>query len=171
MSHQGSLLILPHVYDPRCLPWDAIRADVLRIEGEQFGEGAFDEEYLKEEFEDPDNVAVLLWDTAGKRIAGFTYAVPVGGVHQEREPESLETAYICDTALDAPYQRRGLIGELMGCLEEELRRRGYRYLERDAAVANGYAETISRAYWDRIVVKSDPHQSEWGLQVFFRIRL
>jgi glycosyltransferase involved in cell wall biosynthesis/superfamily II DNA or RNA helicase len=38
-------------------------------------------------------------------------------------------------------------------------------------MANGYADKIARHYGDQIVAAIGPHPSEWGPQVFFRIRL
>lgn len=159
------------VFDPTRDSWDSIRDDILRIENEQFGDGAFQDDYLGHEFGDPANTAVVLRDEATSRVAGFTYAVPIGLIEWDRVLESRDTAYICDTALGAAYQGRRLIAPMMAALERELRRRGYQFLERDAAVSNGYAAKIERAYGDRIVVQGEPRDSEYGPQVFFRIRL
>ncbi|GAC1514882.1 MAG: hypothetical protein NVS2B16_22300 [Chloroflexota bacterium] len=163
--------ITADVFHPSMSAWLDVRADIMRIETEQFGDGAFDEEYLAYEFTDPANTVVLMRDTETDTVFGFTYAIPVGDVDPARWAPPDHTAYICDTALDHDHQRRGLVADMMAVLEEELRRRGYRYLERDAAVSNGYADKIARAYGDRIVAQSEPHSSDYGMQVFFRIRL
>lgn len=159
------------VHRPSWPGWLRIRADIVRIENEQFGEGAFDEEYLAYEFTRPVNTVVLLRDAITGTVVGFTYAVPVGEIDPDRERESGETAYICDTVLDGAHQGMGLVARLMRVLENELRVRGYRFIERDAAVGNGYAAAIERAYGDRIVGQGEPHDSEYGPQTFFRIRL
>jgi len=158
-------------FNPERTSWQQIHGDVLSIERQQFGEGAFDDEYLREVFEDPESVAVLLLAGDSARVVGFTCAVPEGKLDPEREAESDETAHIVDTVIEASYQGRGLIGQLMSVLERELRDAGYWYLEREAAVTNGYAATIDRAYTGRIIERKGPYESEWGLQVFFRIRL
>lgn len=151
--------------------WTAIRRDILRIERQQFGDGAFDEEYLREVFEDPQTVAVLLLEGPSRHLVGFSCAIPEGMLDPERKAESHETAHVVDTAIETAHQGRGLVGLLMTVLERELRSVGYRYLEREAAVANGYAGKIARAYAGRIVEQCGPFESEWGRQVFFRIRL
>jgi len=159
------------VYDPQSMTWDRIEPDVVRIEREQFGDGAFDEEYLAGEFTDPENTAVVLIDSVSERVAGFTYAVPASLVDRAYSSPNKGTAYVCDTAIDFAHQGRGLVGAIMTVLEEQLRCRGYRYLERDAAVENGYAAKIERAYAGRIVTQGEPQVSEYGPQVFFRIDL
>lgn len=159
------------MYDPQSMRWDHVAPDVMRIERQQFGDGAFDEEYLAGEFTDPENVAVVLIDTVSERVAGFTYAVPASLVDRAYSFPNKGTAYVCDTAIDFAHQGRGLVGAMMTVLEVQLRRRGYRYLERDAAVQNGYAAKIERAYAGRIITQGEPHLSEYGLQVFFRIDL
>ncbi len=159
------------VYDPQSRAWDRIAPDVMRIEREQFGEGAFDEEYLADEFTDPENTAVVLIDTVSERVAGFTFAVPASLKGWAHSSDRKDGAYVCDTALDYDHQGRALVGAMMIVLEEQLRRRGYRYLERDAAVENGYAAKIERAYAGRIVTQGRPRMSEYGPQVFFRIDL
>jgi hypothetical protein len=58
----------------------------------------------------------------------------------------------------------------MGRMEEELRNMGYVYFEIDAVTANNYAGNIAKFYKYRIL-KSEPHDSRWGPQVYFRIKL
>lgn len=58
----------------------------------------------------------------------------------------------------------------METLEEELRRRGYQYIERDTAVEGGYADNVRKNYASRII-EEQPHPSEYGDQVFFCITL
>jgi GNAT superfamily N-acetyltransferase len=168
---------LPHaseyrvvLHDPNVVAWHAIAGDVMRIEREAFGRGAFEEAYLRSEFEAPENAAVLL-QRDGVVVAGFTLAGPIDRFDQGRYRESKETAYISDTVIEATARGQRWIAVLMEGLERELRRRGYRFVERHAAVANGYAGKISRAYGDRVVCRGRPLPSEWGPQAFFRIRL
>lgn len=114
---------------------------------------------------------MLLLTSESAHIVGFSCAIPEGKLDPEREAESRETAHIVDTAIETSYQGCGLIGLLMEVLERELRSAGYLYLEREAAIANGYAAKIERAYAGRILEQDGPFESEWGLQIFFRIRL
>jgi hypothetical protein len=55
-------------------------------------------------------------------------------------------------------------------LEEELRAKGVKWLTREAAVKNGYADKIQKHYGDRIV-ETGERMSPWGLQCYFRIKL
>jgi len=71
---------------------------------QQFGDGAFDEEYLREVFEDPDTIAVLLLTSESAHVVGFSCAIPEGKLDPEREAESRETAHIVDTAIETSYQ-------------------------------------------------------------------
>ena len=56
-------------------------------------------------------------------------------------------------------------------LEKELKKQGYEYMTIDAAVANNYAKNIENIYKDRIVRQEGPHDSEWGPQISFIIKL
>jgi GNAT superfamily N-acetyltransferase len=75
-----------------------------------------------------------------------------------------------DTIIQNEHRGKGLLGELMSTLETELKKRGFKYLERNALTANNFAENISKHYNDRII-KSFPLDSRWGPQIFFRIKL
>ncbi len=87
-----------------------------------------------------------------------------------REGEAHETAYIWDTVIKKEYRGKGLVGRMMDLLEEELRRDGYLFVERVAAVSNDYAENIMDHYKDRIVA-TEKRETKYGSQVFFRIKL
>jgi len=141
------------------------------LERQAFGDRAFESGYLREELIDPAHVVVLLTGEESSRVRGFTYAIPVTEIEPHRARRAADTAYIADTVLDTELRGRGLVGVMMSCLEDELRRRGFKYVERHAAVARGYAGKISKHYGARIEVQRRPNQSEWGPQVFFRIRL
>ena len=65
---------------------------------------------------------------------------------------------------------------LLDKLDEELSRRGYMFIERDAADDKGsegteenYADKLRKNYRERIVAE-ESHDSEYGPQVFFRMR-
>jgi hypothetical protein len=141
------------------------------LERQAFAKGAFESDYLREEFCDSSHVVVLLIGPDGPKVRGFTYAVPVIAIEPYRAPKASDTAYIADTVLDSELRGHGLVGVMMSCLEVELKRRGFKFLERHAAVAHGYAGKISKHYRLRIEVQRRPSLSEWGSQVFFRIRL
>ena len=168
------------IYNSEELPWDTIKEDILGVELSAFGEEeAFGEDMLERDFRDTDSVIVLMRDVKLDRIVGFTYAKPVTKTYPEDFPErvpSKDTAYVYDTALEKEYQGKGLVGSLLAKLDEELVRRGFSFVERDSAnYAEGgeketYADKIRRNYKDRIVYE-ESHDSEYGPQVFFRIRL
>ena len=159
------------IWDPKAALWESIERDVLRLEHEAFGDKAFDGAYLRAEFTDPSHVVAVLSRPSESNIRGFTYAVPVIEIDRHRAPRAVDTAYIADTILEPWLRGRALVGIMMSCLETELRRRGFAYVERHAAVAHDYASKIRRAYVNRIEVERRPNPSEWGPQVFFRIRL
>jgi hypothetical protein len=169
----------PEVYNPLEVPWEQIKDDILRIERVHFGDNAFDEATFIDAFADLDGAHVLLRDTHNRRVVGFTYALPAEKSYDEEfHPERLNeiraldarVAYIEDTAIDPEYTGHRLVGPLIAKLEEALVKKGYGYLDRDAAVVNNYAANIAKAYGDRIVARY-PHDSRYGPQVFFRIRL
>lgn len=170
------------IYDQSSLPWESIREEILGIELSAFGpEKAFDEKMLKMDFKDPKSVIVLARDKNTSKIVGFTYAKSTAETYPEDYPErenSVDTAYIYDTAFAPEYQGEGLVSPLMKELERQLVSKGYRFLERDAANTRDglkagketYADKIRRNYQGRIL-KEEAHDSEYGPQIFFRMRL
>ena len=113
-------------------------------------------------------------DTLRRGTVGFSCAEPTSDTygpnfHPERR-KSNESAYIHNTAIHPRYTGRGLVALLVGALEDELVACGYRYVERDAMVSNGYADCIARAYGARIITASS-HVSGRGKQVYYKIRL
>jgi ribosomal protein S18 acetylase RimI-like enzyme len=160
--------IVAELVSPGPLAWAPLHHAILRLEHEAFGSKAFPDEWLSRDFQDTESVIVILKDTVSEKVVGFTYAKPEHGDTQETKED---TALIWDIVVDVAYRRRGLVGRMLGTLETELRRKGYQYIEQEAAVANNYAANIAKHYKDRIVEQSEPHDSEYGQQVFFRIRL
>ena len=140
--------------------WTDIATDVLRIEKACFGELGYSEEIFKKDFSETDTTVILLRDSRSK-VIGYTYALP---------KEKPYTANVESTAIDPEFQGRGLVGKLIGRLEEELIKRGFKFMERDVAIGNGYADSIQRHYGSRILEWHD-HPSDYGPQRFFRIRL
>ncbi|MBI4098726.1 MAG: GNAT family N-acetyltransferase [Candidatus Magasanikbacteria bacterium] len=153
---------------------DEILKDFVQWERAIWGEEGFDEELFLEDLPNPENTVVFLRDTKTGKIVGFTYAEPVEHIDRYVEPKERRdpklVAYISDTLVDPQYQGHGLVGKLMETLEEELRRRGYQYIERDTAVEGGYADNVRKNYASRII-EEQPHPSEYGDQVFFCITL
>lgn len=172
------------VYNPKTSAWKNIKEDIMNIELEAFGEEkAFDEETLERDFTKALNTIVFVKDVTTGKIIGFTYAKPTTLAYPEDFPDrpaSEDTAYIYDTAFNPEYQGKGLLPGLMEKLEEELVKKGYAFIERDSAdyvegersgeKKKTYADNVRKAYGERII-KEEGHPSEYGPQVFFRIRL
>jgi len=168
----------PEVYDSRKVSWEEIKDDVLRIDRAQFGQHTFGETWFRDYFANPQNTIVLLWSTGNKKVVGFTIAMPAEEDYKKNHYERLAeiraldapTAYIANTVIDPAYTGHGLVGPLMAMLEKELVKKGYGYLDRDARTANNYARNIRKVYGERIITQH-VHDSVFGPQMFFRIRL
>jgi ribosomal protein S18 acetylase RimI-like enzyme len=157
------------IYHPSPAAWNAVKDDVVFLERQAFKDKAFSPEEIEKDFLNERNTIALLKD--GAKVIGFTYARPLDEADEPgRESEAAETCYIWDTVIGEEYRGRHLVGGLTGILEQELKRRGYSYMERTSMVANNYAANIARSYGDRIV-RSEPKTTQYGEQVFFRIRL
>lgn len=140
--------------------WSVIKDDIVRIERECFGDNGYSKARLKRDFEDPTSVVVLMEAAHEGRVIGYTYARP--------KEDSIDTAEIYSTAILPAFQDRGYLGLMMGRLERELQHKGFKYIERDAAIENGYADSIEKHYGNRVVAKRD-HGSVYGQQRFFVI--
>jgi ribosomal protein S18 acetylase RimI-like enzyme len=146
-------------FDRKKVPsWSTIKTRIGEIERECFGAGAFTSKELRRAFNGPRNLAVLLWD--GGLLIGYTQA----------EPRGPGTYYIANTAIAKSHQGRGLVRLLMDRLYADARAAGARFIERDAATANGYADAVGRAHAADIVETFD-HDSEYGRQRFIRMRV
>jgi GNAT superfamily N-acetyltransferase len=139
--------------------WDAVQERIREIEREVFGEDAFSPDELRAAFTGPKNLAVLLRD--GTVLVGYTQAGPA------RAPD---TYYIANTAIAKSHQGRGLIRVLMERLYADVRDAGAHFIERDAAIANGYADKIVRFHAADIIRTRD-HDSPYGRQRFIRMRV
>ena len=106
---------------------------------------------------------VLLWEgpADGGRLIGYTQAQP---------GDDPETYYIANTAIAKSHQGRGLVKLLMDQLYADVRAAGARYIERDAAIANGYADKIVRFHGADVLETLD-HESPYGPQRFIRMRV
>lgn len=155
--------IRARIANPAADRWEDIGKNIVSIEREAFGDASFSPEQLEADFFDPNTTWALLLN--GEDIIGFTYA------KRTEDFEMQSVACIWDTVIAESWRHKGFVGVLMEMLEAELKKAGYIYIEREAAVASGYAEQISKHYHDRIVEEGQPHDSKWDQQKFFRIRL
>ncbi len=146
-------------FDRTARSWDRVRERIGEIEREVFGDDAFSPDELRAAFTGPKSLAVLLRD--GTVLVGYTQAGPA------RAPD---TYYIANTAIAKSHQGRGLIRVLMERLYADVRAAGAHFIERDAAIANGYADKIVRFHAADIVRTRD-HDSPYGRQRFIRMRL
>jgi GNAT superfamily N-acetyltransferase len=158
------------VFDNNPSRWMEIKENIVSLEKEAFEEEPFTAETLEADFLDPQNIIVLLKGIESEEIIGFAYAKPSESETEDSPAKPGGTAWMWDTVIQKEYRGRGLLGVIMSVLEEELKTRGFKYLERNALVANNFAENISKYYKDRII-KTFSLDSRWGPQVFFRIKL
>ena len=144
--------------------WNTIRRRIRDIELECFGQQhAFSGDELHAMFTKRGSIAVLLWDAP---VLGE--AVLVG--YTQAEPRDPGTYYIANTAIAKSHQGRGLVRPLMERLYADIRAAGGRFIERDAAIANGYADKIVRFHVADVVEAFD-HDSPYGPQRFIRMRV
>jgi GNAT superfamily N-acetyltransferase len=142
--------------------WSTVSERIVEIEREVFGEDAFSPDELRWAFTSPKTLAVLMWDGPGDgRLIGYTQAQPARAAH---------TYYISNTAIVKSHQGRGLIRLLLQRLYADIRAVGGRFIERDVAIANGYADMLGRVHAADILETFD-HDSEYGRQRFIRMRV
>lgn len=150
--------------------WKSIEKTIVPLEQEAFGDNAFPEEQITADFLNKKNIIVLLKTKGSHGVIGYVYALPIEDAESSRANEKGETAYVWNMVISKEYRGQHLAGVLMGRLEEELKGKGYKYIDICAVTANNFAENISKTYKERIV-KSEPIDSKWGPQVYFRIKL
>ncbi len=173
----SSLSVTTSVLNPSVDTWEKIGQEILKIEKAAFGgKKAFRNEVSQSLYENPENIYVLMRDESGEAI-GCTFAtriydpeVPAHHNPQIRQDDK-ETAYIMSTGFLPQYQRKRLVVPLLNTLEEELRKRGYESIERDADKASGYADSLIKNNPDRIIEYHDRLDPVYGLQVCIRMRL
>lgn len=147
-------------FDPSEQSWDDVKDDIMRLEELCFPGHGLGEEYLKEKFEDQESIIVLL--KKGEKLIGFSYTTP--------DENSENSAYIDTTEIEPDEQGKGYVVPLITKLEDEARNRGYKFITRNAARENGYADMIMKNYGDRIV-ETYENDSEFGPQRYFKISL
>jgi ribosomal protein S18 acetylase RimI-like enzyme len=142
--------------------WSTVRQRIVEIERDVFGEDAFSPDVLRRAFTGRETLAVLLWDGPGDGLlVGYTQAQP---------SSDADTFYISNTAIAKSHQGRGLIKPLMHRLYADISAAGGRFIERDVAIANGYADMLMRVHAADILETFD-HDSEYGPQRFIRMRV
>ncbi|MBI5614053.1 GNAT family N-acetyltransferase [Candidatus Gottesmanbacteria bacterium] len=152
--------------------WEKIKNKIITLENTQGGDYAFTAEELQKHFTDPDNTVALLKHKG--KIIGYSYAMPTTKAYNENDPvfegrmNDDKTAYIYNVVIDKNFQGRGLVGKLNSTLEGKLRAQQYTHIEIDAAIKNGYANAIQKAYGSRILLSHD-HSSIHGNQRYFLI--
>ena len=145
------------------IAWNTIKQRIAELERECFGADAFSPNELRLSFNGRRSLVVLLWEgpSEGGRLIGYTQAQPA---------DDPETYYIANTAIARDHQGRGLVKLLMDRLYADVRAAGARYIERDAAIANGYADKIVRFHATDVLETLD-HDSPYGPQRFIRMRV
>lgn len=165
--------------------WDLIKEEVLRMARDNFGlqdenkkvlgvvvDGKDWESYvsLQDAFCSDDTTVILLQDPTQKgKVIGYSLAMPINRMNPIRT-DGKETAYIYQTVVEDPYRGKGLVGLLTDPLFEELAKKGYRFVERDSRVRNGYADTVSKHYAGAFVEEPYDHDPFGiGVERHFRI--
>jgi ribosomal protein S18 acetylase RimI-like enzyme len=150
--------------------WQNIKEKIISLKNAQSRDHAFTPEELEKHFTDSDNAVALI--KYKNEIIGYSYAMPTTQAYSENDPvfsgrvKDSTTAYLYNVVIDPRYQGRGLVGKLSSALEDKLREKGYTHLEMDAAIQNGYANSIQKAYGARVIVSHD-HPSIYGEQRYF----
>ena len=144
-------------------PWNTFKDRIAELEHEVFGQDAFSPSELRLAFNGRQSVVVLLWEarSGSDTLIGYT---------QAQRADDPATYYIANTAIAKSHQGHGLVKLLMDQLYADVRAAGARFIERDAAIANGYADKIVRVH-AREVVETFDHDSPFGPQRFIRMRV
>lgn len=165
------------VYMPSVFPWTMVKGPVLDIAKQHFGSNVYTEQEVMADFTDPRCVVVISQDLLTSRIIGYSYAAPLNKYPEEvdysipREDNGVQTAYIWGTALDAEYTGNHIVEDIMTVMETELKKKQFKYFERNAKYDNGYSTKIRRSYGSRILFSSSCMDCDHGAQEFFRIEL
>jgi len=159
-SRESQPAVTTELIDHSTQSWGDIKGEILELEDECFGGQAFPESKLESIFNNPESIIVLL-KREGK-IIGFSSALP------DRDVEG--AVYIYTTEIHPDEQGKGLVTSIVSLLENEARKRGYKFLTRNAAIGNGYAGKIQKNYEGRIL-ETYENDSEYGPQRYFKIAL
>ncbi len=131
--------------------WRELKEQILDIYVECFPkyiaeDRKIDEKMLAKVYLDFGFIAVLT-HASNKRVIGFSAC--------RISPYDPSTANIGITAIRPEHRGKRLVGELMTCVEAELKKRGVTHMTRTARASEGYADAIERHYKDQIVEKAD----------------
>ncbi|MEI6022719.1 MAG: hypothetical protein WCQ32_02675 [bacterium] len=129
------------------------------------------------------NTVILIKNPKSNSIFGFIYAEPAENIYTDSEDELLNffperlsnpdiesTAYITDLAFERSGIAGGGVKRITEALISELRKNNYKFIELDATTNFGLADSLKRDFSANII-ESNPHDSEYGPQVFFRFKL
>lgn len=162
IRHESAPKASVELFQPGKHAWEDVRSDILALEDLCFPGKGFGEEYLKEHFENPESIIAVLKLGKDAGLVGFSYAIP--------DEDVAGAVYVDTTEIHPDHQGKAYVVPLMDAVENEARRRGYRFLTRNAAIENGYAEKILKNYDGRIE-ETYENDSEYGPQRYFRIRI
>ena len=70
------------IFDPSKNSWEKVKEEIMELESAIFGDEAFDEEIIRESFQDPDNIIIIMRDKKGRAI-GYTWATPAKKTYEE----------------------------------------------------------------------------------------
>lgn len=157
--------------------WEHASQIITPLEADAFGNHGFSSEELNDSLQQPKTVMIVAKN--GAEILGFTYAVPRSYWKDEaaevieREDNGDRTAYVYDTVVAKKHRGKKISLRMMSHLHSELAKEGYEFLERDSVIDGGYADQIQKAYTEKgLMVQAGPdHDSDWGKQRFFRMKL
>jgi predicted GNAT family acetyltransferase len=120
---------------------------------------------------DPNNVIAEL--KLHNKLIGFSVSIPISRFEPSRFVENdRSTAYIYATVIDETYQHQGLVGTLTDLLMLELQKKGYKIVERDCKIGNGYAGVVEKHYNQSGSIISSQEHCKWpdiGPEKNFRI--
>ncbi len=163
--------VFARTLEPSAENWRLYGPEILRLEHLCFGQASYTESELERDCTHTNTILAILQDStaavadsaAKPATIGYGYALP--------DEDLPDAAYLSSIAIDPQFQGRGLVGRLLGLLEEQIKLTGrYTYLTLDAAIENGFADSINRHYHER-VIESNDHDSQWGRQRYFKIAL
>ncbi len=152
--------------------WEVAKALEV-VDKLNFGQNGFDAGFIVNEIMAPGGACVLLMD--GDKVVGYTAATSADFIYnyyshyRSRDPQ--DAVYITNSSVHPDYQHKGYIWLMMDALEQELRSKGYKFLDRDSKADLGYADKVVEHYGDRVVFALDEERTEWGVQRYIRVRL
>lgn len=169
IAHELSVLDSIVFGSPIKIPADVDPVTRKLLQAQQLKRGQEIMAMFVDALSDPRSTAILLKKNGV--VVGATLAVPIGKIEPSRQAESAETAYILKTFILPKHQDKGYLAHMMATLEQQLRAKGFRYVERHAMIDNGYAAKILAHYGDQVLVHQVENSPRHGPQMFFRINL